>query len=89
MKGMITVEYPKSLADSLRLTGKGFEDEVKTSSLVKLFEMGKVSSGVAANVLGLTRIEFLDVLAKYQVSVFEPSDLNEFSEDIANAKSSL
>ncbi len=39
MNRMISVEYPESLANSLRLNGKAFEDEIKTSSLIKLFEM--------------------------------------------------
>ncbi len=85
MNRMINIEYPESLANSLRLTGKDFENEIKTSSLVKLFEIGKVSSGTASKVLGLTRIDFLDLLAKYQVSVFGQSDYNDLSEDIANA----
>lgn len=85
MNRMINIEYPESLANSLRLTGKDFENEIKTSSLVKLFEIGKVSSGTASKVLGLTRIDFLDLLAKYQVSVFGQLDYNDLSDDIANA----
>ncbi len=85
MKKTISIEYPESLATSLRLTGKAFENEIKRSALVKLYEMGKISSGMAAKVLGLSRIDFLDVLAEYRVSsmgVNEPDDLNE---DIQNA----
>lgn len=85
MKGMIKIEYPESLANTLRLSGKDFEYEMKVSSLVKLFELGKVSSGVAARVLGLTRVNFLELLAKYNVSVFGPYDTNDLNEDIANA----
>lgn len=85
MKGMITVEYPESLAHSLRLRGKDFENEMKTSSLIKLFEIGRVSSGTAAKVLGLTRLDFLDLLAKYKVSSFGPYDNDDLSDDIANA----
>jgi len=85
MKRMINIEYPESLANTLRLNGKDFELEIKTSSLIKLYELGKVSSGVAANVLGLSRIDFLETLAKYKSSVFSQYDLNDLSEDIANA----
>ncbi len=85
MKGMINIGYPESLANSLRLTGKDFENEIKTSSLVKLFELGKVSSGTAAKVLGLTRVDFIDLIAKYNVSAFGQYDANDLSEDIANA----
>lgn len=85
MKRMINIEYPESLANSLRLSGKEFEHEIKTSALVKLFELGKVSSGMAAKVLGISRIEFLDLLAKYNVSILGPYDLDDLNEDIANA----
>jgi predicted HTH domain antitoxin len=53
--------------------------------MVKLFEIGKISSGTAARVLEISRVEFLDLLAKYNVSVFGQSDINDISEDIANA----
>jgi predicted HTH domain antitoxin len=85
MNRVINIEYPESLANSLRLSVKDFENEIKISSLVKLFEIGKVSSGTAAKVLGLTRVDFLDLLSKYKVSVFEQSDFNDLREDIANA----
>ena len=85
MKKMISIEYPESLANSLRLSGKDFELEIKISSLVKLFELGKVSSGVAARVLGISRLDFIELLAKYKVSVLGQYNVNDLSEDIANA----
>ena len=85
MKGVINIAYPESLANSLRLKGKDFEDEMKTSSLVKLFELGKVSSGTAAKVLGLTRLDFLELLAKYKVSPLGQYDFDDLRDDIANA----
>ncbi|MFO7790610.1 MAG: UPF0175 family protein [Bacteroidales bacterium] len=85
MENMIKIEYPESLANTLRLSEKDFEYEMKASSLVKLFELGKVSSGVAAKVLGLSRVEFLELLAKYKVSVFGAYGMDDLNEDIANA----
>ncbi len=85
MKRMINIEYPESLANTLRLSSKDFASEIKTSSLVKLYELGKVSSGVAARVLGLSRLDFLELLAKYNVSVLGGNDTDDLNEDIANA----
>jgi len=85
MKGVINIEYPESLANSLKLKGKEFENEMKISSLVKLFELGKVSSGTAAKVLGLSRLDFLELLAKYKVSPFGQYDTDDLIDDIANA----
>lgn len=58
---------------------------MKTSSLVKLFELGKVSSGVAARVLGISRLDFIELLAKYNVSVLGEYDAEDLNDDIANA----
>lgn len=85
MDGIINVQYPESLANSLRLKGKEFEQEIKVSSLVKLYELGKVSSGLAAKVLGISRVEFLELLSEYKVSVFSVTDAEELRKDIENA----
>ena len=52
-----------------------FEKEIKISGLVKLFELGKISSGTASKVLHLSRIEFLELIAKYNVGFLEVEDL--------------
>lgn len=84
MKRTRNIEYPESLANLLRLGGKKLEYEIKTSSLVKLYELGKVSSGVAAKVLGLSRVDFLDLLSEYNISVLDVHDFDELDEDIRN-----
>jgi predicted HTH domain antitoxin len=85
MQRDIQITFPESLANSLKLSLKDFENEMKMSALVKLFELGKVSSGTAAKVMGISRVEFLDRLATYQVSLFQYSNLDDLNEDLANA----
>ncbi|QTY27739.1 UPF0175 family protein [Flavobacterium sp. CS20] len=82
---MIKIEYPKSLAHSLKLSDKDFENEIKISSLVKLFGLGKISSGTATNVLGISRIDFIELLSKYKVSLFSQYDYDNLRDDISNA----
>ena len=77
----ISVSYPDTLAFSLKMQKKEFEREIKTASLVKFYELGKVSSGLAAKILGISRIDFLDRLAFYGVSAFA----DELETDIINA----
>jgi predicted HTH domain antitoxin len=84
MKRKINIEYPESLANALNLSESEFKYEVKISSIVKLFELGKISSGIAAKVLGLSRIEFIELLAKYKVSIYGSYDIADLKEDIAN-----
>jgi predicted HTH domain antitoxin len=49
---------------------------------VKLFELGKVSTGIAAKALSISRIEFLDLLGKYKVNFLNFDDLDS---DLENA----
>ena len=64
MSQIISIEFPEYLANSMRMNKSEFGKEIKISGLVKLFELGKISSGTAAKVLQLSRIEFLELLAK-------------------------
>ncbi len=82
MADLISVEYPEYLANAMRMNKDDFGKEIKISALVKLFELGKVSSGTAAKVLQISRIEFLDLLEQYNVSYLDVEDLNE---DLNNA----
>ncbi|ACO03736.1 MAG TPA: Fis family transcriptional regulator [Persephonella sp.] len=72
----ILMEVP----DELKLK----EDEIKIAALAKLYELGKISSGKAAELLGISRIEFLDLLGKYKVQI-EPDTEKELLKDIENA----
>jgi predicted HTH domain antitoxin len=77
MTQTISIEYPHYLANSMRMNENDFGKEIKISSLVKLFELGKVSSGIAAKVLHISRVDFLDLLAKYNVGFLSVEDINE------------
>jgi predicted HTH domain antitoxin len=83
MNGQIAISYPETLADSMKMQRDEFVMEVKMLSLVKLYEMGKVSSGMAAKVLGISRIAFLDILGLHHVSYF--ADESELESDFCNA----
>jgi len=83
MMKQINVSYPETLAFSLKMQNNEFEREIKTASLVKFYELGKISSGLAAKILGVSRIDFLDNLVYYGVSVF--TDADGLEADIANA----
>jgi len=37
---------------------------------LKMFELGKMSAGKAAELAGLSRVEFLETCGRYRVSVF-------------------
>jgi len=50
----------------------------------KLYEDGTLSSGQAADLAGLTKRTFIELLGKYGVSVFSTS-LDDLESDIKNA----
>ncbi len=66
----ISIEYPERLAFSLKMKKKEFQDEIKIISLVKLYELGKISSGIAADLLSISRVEFLELLKNIMYPIF-------------------
>jgi predicted HTH domain antitoxin len=50
----------------------------------KLYEDGKLSSGQAAQLAGLSKRTFIELLGRYGVSVFSTS-ISDLHSDIANA----
>jgi len=52
---------------------------------VKLFELGRLSSGRAAQLAGMSRVAFLSNLKTYQVSPFQIASKEELQRDIAIA----
>jgi len=85
MEKQIAISYPESLAFSLKMGNQEFENEMKYISLVKLYEMGKISSGFASSMLNISRIEFLQILAKYNVAYVHKELENEVESDLENA----
>lgn len=85
MSEHILIEYPQELALALKLNKPEFEKEIKKISLLKLYELGKISSGFAANLLNVKRVEFLEILANYNVSIFPDLFETELDSDFRNA----
>jgi predicted HTH domain antitoxin len=80
----IQINIPEEILISLKQTPDSLSREVCLLAAVKLFELGRLSSGRAAQLAGISRVEFLNVLGQYQVSPFTQS-AEELAQDVDNA----
>jgi predicted HTH domain antitoxin len=82
----VNVEYPADVRRTLCESREEFAEELKMLAAVKLYELGKISSGKAAALAGLDRVSFLLGLHRYRVSVFNYTS-EELEREVAEAKS--
>jgi len=55
----IEIKYPETIPAILNLSPETFEQEAKFALAVKLYEMGRLTSGQAARLVGVSRVTFL------------------------------
>jgi len=55
----LSVQYPVTIPAISNLSPRIFEEEAKMAMAVKLFEIGRLTSGQAATMAGLPRVTFL------------------------------
>ncbi|MBL7200856.1 MAG: UPF0175 family protein [Anaerolineae bacterium] len=67
----VVVELPEDVFSALRRTPEAFVSEMRLAAAVKWYEIGLLSQGKAAEVAGVSRQEFLNSLARFQVSPFQ------------------
>ena len=80
----LMVNFPDTLPDLLQETKEQFAFEAKMALAVKLFEMKRISSGMAASLVGIPRTNFLLNLHKYGVPMID-LDEEELLSDVKNA----
>ncbi len=64
------MNIPEGFAESIRLTQEEFIARVRLMAALKMFELGQLSSGKAAELAGISRVEFFDACGCYHVSIF-------------------
>lgn len=80
----ITMTIPDESLPNLAATPDEASAELRMLAAVKLFELRKLSSGAAARLAGISRLEFLDRLAHYGVATFQQTE-EELLDEIRNA----
>ena len=84
MSLQLTIHYPDTFPDALGSTREQFEQEAKWAMAVKLFEMKRLSSGMAAAMLGVDRVTFLLKLSDYNVPIIDLTE-EELLSDMTHA----
>ena len=65
------IELPESAFSVLRKEPAEFIQEMKYAAVVKWYELGQISQSKAAEITGLSRSEFIQLLTRYQVSIVQ------------------
>ncbi len=83
--GNIQVSFPEELGFALKMQEPELANEMRRLAIIKLYELGKLSSGIAAQMLGITRVAFLQLLGTYQVSILGNPAKDQIEQDLMNA----
>jgi predicted HTH domain antitoxin len=76
----VTMDISSETALALKVAPEDLAGAVRMAAATKLFELGKLSSGAAAELAGLPRVAFLSKLADYGVDAFDLTE-EEFAKE--------
>ena len=84
----VTVDIPSELGAALGKRPGEVAGEIRLMAALKLYEAGRISSGLAASLAGLPRVEFLLLCGQYGVTVFQqtPGEVSDDAETVAHAR---
>jgi len=85
----MAIEYPEDFELAVQATPEELKAQIRLMAALKMFELGKLSSGKAAELAGLSRVEFFAMCGCYRVSVFNypPEELEaELQSDLGAAR---
>ena len=69
----LEVRSPGGFEWAVHLDKRELNQNLRLMAALKMFELGKLSSGKAAELAGMPRVQFLETCGQYGVSVFNYS----------------
>ena len=70
----VTLELPEEVFSALRLSPDEFSREMRLAAAIHWYQRAQLSGSKAAQIAGLTRLEFLDELARRKLDVIVVDD---------------
>lgn len=61
---------PEHFERTIEMTRAELDHHLRLMAALKMFELGQISSGKAADLVGTTRVDFLQTCGRYHVSIF-------------------
>lgn len=81
----LSIPYPPEVLWALQKEPEEFESEARLLLALKLYETGRLSTGLAAQLAGVPRVTFLFLLGQHGLSPFG-EDADELERDLADAR---
>jgi len=81
---VLAIPYPGDLLLSLKEDEETFAAEARLLLAVKLYEMGRISTGMAARLAGMSRVAFMFALGRFGLSPIGVG-ADELDEDLTHA----
>ena len=79
------IQYPTEILSALGKEAEEFEEEARLLLALKYYETGKLSTGLAAQLAGMSRSAFILLLGEHGLSPFGEIP-EELEESLANAR---
>ena len=77
----ITVQFdlPINISESLHSQA---EEQAKIAYIMTLLKHGEISSGVAGKLLGISRLEVLELMGEYSIPIFPDQSREELEQEV-------
>jgi len=85
----LTIDCPEEIVMALGKRPEDAAKEIRLMAALKLYEAGRISSGMAAHMAGMPRATFVLTCGQYGVSIFQqtPEELKRDTESALYASS--